>query len=554
MPSRLPRLALTCALVFAALFAAPFSARGASPAHPASAAGASLTTPDRATGMMGTTLAPLRSAPASPDERIVNGVLTSGSPSVGFFLDASGGECSATLIGCTTVLTAAHCICDDGNHAVPGSVCSLRPDLLDPSGKVVFFQHAGVFAVSKVTVNPNFLFGTHGDLAILQLGSPVPGIRPSRINQDHRPAIGTPGTIVGFGISSGNQDDAGLKRAGSIETASCTGGIPNTTHVCWDFSGPLGAAGSNSNTCSGDSGGPLFFDFGSGPVLGGVTSGGELASCLQGDHSYDADVYVDRDWVQQLAGTDLHRTDCGSLAFAGESGGTVVAEHGNLSASNRDDRFSVNVPAGLSRLVVTVNGADTGDFDLYVRRGALPTASNADCTSENEYTMETCSFDAPPAGTYNLLVSRFSGSGAYQVTTTLFEGADAGGGGGGGGGGGNGGPEPPAGTWLSSPELPGFEVKALINDATTGRREAACIPEALCLSGALSGRPEIFVKVIGPRPNGFLWTQVSRFTPSKVEIWLRQKSSGQINYYALTAVGATSDDVSGLQDREAFAP
>jgi len=136
------------------------------------------------------------------------------------------------------------------------------------------------------------------------------------------------------------------------------------------------------------------------------------------------------------------------------------------------------------------------------------------------------------------------------VTSTLFEAND----GGGGGGGSNGGPPAPAGPWLSSPQLPGFEAKALISDATAGRREAACIPEALCLSGALAGRPEIFVKVIGPRPNGYLWTQISRFTPSKVEIWLRQTSTGQTNYYLLPAVGAASDDVSGLQDREGFTP
>ena len=375
----------------------------------------------------------MSSAPASPDDRIVNGVLTSGSPSVGFFLDAFGGECTGTLIGCRSVLTAAHCICDDGNDAVPGSQCVQRPDLLDPSGRVVFFQHAGAFGVSKVTVNPSFQFGVRSDLAILQLSAPVPGIRPARINQVRRPAIGTAGTIVGFGISSGNLDDAGLKRAGMIRTASCTGGVPNSTHVCWNFSGPLGAPGSSSNTCSGDSGGPLFFDFGSGPVLGGVTSGGDLDSCLQGDHAFDADVFVDRAWIQQAAGTDLGRTDCGPLAFAGEAGGTVVAHHGTLSGSNRDDRYSVAVPSGLSRLVVTLNGADTGDFDLYVRRGAQPTPANADCSSENEFTMETCSFNAPAAGTYNLLVSRFGGSGAYQVTATLFEAAGGGSGGGGGG-------------------------------------------------------------------------------------------------------------------------
>jgi uncharacterized repeat protein (TIGR01451 family) len=119
-------------------------------------------------------------------------------------------------------------------------------------------------------------------------------------------------------------------------------------------------------------------------------------------------------------------------------------------------------------------------------------------------------------------------------------------------------PEPPPGPWLTSPELPGFEAKVRITprggELVAGAAEPFCIVESLCVSGALPGRPEVFVKVIGPRPNGKLWVQISRFTPSEVEVWLRQVATGIVRYYRLEPVGATSDDVSGLQDREAFDP
>ena len=115
-------------------------------------------------------------------------------------------------------------------------------------------------------------------------------------------------------------------------------------------------------------------------------------------------------------------------------------------------------------------------------------------------------------------------------------------------------PPPPAGSWLSAATLPGFEAKILFKDATTGKKESDCIAETLCVSGALAGRPEVFIKVIGPRPNGFLWTQISRFTPSKVAIWLRQTSTGKINYYVLATVPASADNLSGIQDRGAFQP
>jgi hypothetical protein len=115
---------------------------------------------------------------------------------------------------------------------------------------------------------------------------------------------------------------------------------------------------------------------------------------------------------------------------------------------------------------------------------------------------------------------------------------------------------PPEDGWHTTPEVPGFELQVVITgtQAVEGQPEGDCIVETFCASGALAGRPEVFVKVIGPRPNGFLWVQISRFTPSKVEVWVRQTSSGVVRYYVLDAVGSQADDVPGLQDRMAFSP
>lgn len=115
-------------------------------------------------------------------------------------------------------------------------------------------------------------------------------------------------------------------------------------------------------------------------------------------------------------------------------------------------------------------------------------------------------------------------------------------------------PPPPPGPWLSTTALPGFEVKVRVDGTITGKKVTDCIAETLCASGALATRPEVFVKVIGPRPNGFLWAQISRFTPSKVEVWLRQTSTDEIQYYLLPNVPPGIDDISGFQDRQAFQP
>jgi ELWxxDGT repeat protein len=118
-------------------------------------------------------------------------------------------------------------------------------------------------------------------------------------------------------------------------------------------------------------------------------------------------------------------------------------------------------------------------------------------------------------------------------------------------------PLPPAGPWLSSRTLPGFEVKVRINNpngTVSGVLEPDCIPETLCFSGALRGRSEVFVRVVGPRPNGRLWPTLVKFTTSEVEVWIRQTSTGTVRYYRLEGARPGFDELPGLFDREGFTP
>jgi len=116
---------------------------------------------------------------------------------------------------------------------------------------------------------------------------------------------------------------------------------------------------------------------------------------------------------------------------------------------------------------------------------------------------------------------------------------------------------PPEDAWKTTPAIPGFEFQVQIHGVAPpidGKLEADCITEAFCASGALSGRPEVVVRLIGPRPNGFLWVQVGRLTPSKVDVWVRRTSSGTVRHYVLDAVSSQADEVPGVQDPRAFTP
>ena len=119
-------------------------------------------------------------------------------------------------------------------------------------------------------------------------------------------------------------------------------------------------------------------------------------------------------------------------------------------------------------------------------------------------------------------------------------------------------PAPPAGPWLTTTEVDDFEFKVRItppgDSPIAGAKVNDCIEDTLCVRGAVAGRSEVFLRVIGPRPNGFLWPTVIRFTPSQVEVWVRQTSTGQINYYLLEAQSPDNEVLEGLNDRTGFLP
>jgi len=351
-----------------------------------------------------------RPVPGRIRPRIVNGLPTMQYPTVGALLygsdfDSAGMICSGTLIGCQTFLTAGHCVEDDS----------------DPAHYSVFLQHAGLFAVTSVALHPDFDFPV-GDVAVLRLATPVTGIPPTPIDTFGASVSGSAGTIAGFGNTGGGSVDYGLKRAGAVTTASCTIGISDTTSLCWNFLAPLGPPGTDSSTCNGDSGGPLFIDVGGGPRVAGITSGGNNFDCLPDDVSFDARVYHYRSFIQSVGGADLDDTSCGTIPQLGSTNATVLGFAGQVSAGSPEGRHAFTVGPGTASLRVAMNAHDDGlaDFDLYVKFGSPPSTTDYDCRRNGSNQYAFCEFTPPAGGTWHVLVSRWGGSGEYQATVTTF--------------------------------------------------------------------------------------------------------------------------------------
>jgi Trypsin/Bacterial pre-peptidase C-terminal domain len=374
--------------------------------------------------LLGLLLALAAPAGAQLQPRIVNGVATFGYPTAGALLagadpDRAYLECSGTLIGCSTFVTAAHCVCD-----LTGASCQSGSGAPRPGDWLVFFQNAGFFAVQSIAVQPGFDFPAD-DVAVLTLATPVTGIPPTSL-VSAEPALGSDGTLVGFGRSGGGKDDYGLKQRGSVVTASCGGSLPDGL-VCWNFQNPVGPPGADSNTCNGDSGGPLFQDLGSGPLLAGITSGGNSFDCLANDMSYDTSVAFQRAWIESRGGSDLGGASCGSLSQVGDAATEVVGFTQKLDAQKTEGTHSFEVAGDVTELRVALNASEESgaDVDLYVRFGSPPTTSEWDCRAFGSGQWGFCDFPAPAAGTWYVLVERYSGASTYQVTATLLRGEGA---------------------------------------------------------------------------------------------------------------------------------
>lgn len=91
----------------------------------------------------------------------------------------------------------------------------------------------------------------------------------------------------------------------------------------------------------------------------------------------------------------------------------------NQSGTESSTRFfSITVPAGATNLTVTTSGG-TGDLDLFVRLGNLPSNGTADCSSEGPDNAETCVVPSPAAGTWYVMLYGFEAYTGVTLTATV---------------------------------------------------------------------------------------------------------------------------------------
>ena len=98
---------------------------------------------------------------------------------------------------------------------------------------------------------------------------------------------------------------------------------------------------------------------------------------------------------------------CGATPPAGTVLQNGVPVTGLAAAKGGKLSYTIEVPAGKSQLVVASSGG-SGDADLYVKFGSAPTSTSYDCRPYKSGNTETCTLNAPKAGTWHVQLSGFS--------------------------------------------------------------------------------------------------------------------------------------------------
>lgn len=113
---------------------------------------------------------------------------------------------------------------------------------------------------------------------------------------------------------------------------------------------------------------------------------------------------------------------------------------------------------------------------------------------------------------------------------------------------------PPSVPPLLSSQYPNFRFWVRIGDSRIGTAVAGCLPETVCVAGSIPTRAEVFVRIVGPKANGYLWPNIVKFNTTKTEVWIQQISTGSTKYYLLPALPTDSSTLPGVVDKTGFLP
>jgi secreted trypsin-like serine protease len=209
------------------------------------------------------------------------------------------GSCSGTLVAPDVVVTAGHC-----SEIRPAQVIANTVDFTSGGQKI---------GVASTTAYPDWQHSY--DISVIVLAQPLTGVAPRMLGTsctyDHF-AAQMDVHLVGFGLTAadGTGDNTHLNEAmAPVIDPTCMG-----PYGCVKSIAPGGefvAGGDGTDSCFGDSGGPVYLDTPRGVIaIGAVSRGvnGSSTPCGGGGIYVRTDKVID--WIEQTTGRTIAKDDC----------------------------------------------------------------------------------------------------------------------------------------------------------------------------------------------------------------------------------------------------
>ncbi|MCP4638892.1 MAG: trypsin-like serine protease, partial [bacterium] len=194
------------------------------------------------------------------------------------FVTAGGGMCSGTLIHPRVVLSAGHCV--KLYDASTGTVRDFtdNPNRVSIRTGTSMFDADRVARATEIVTHPTWdgELGTDAaDLSLIHLDTALTNTPQYALRDFPVPESGTAGKLVGYGTDGSGSPGSSVHRVGDTMLLNVFSDVIET--------------GGDSNTCEGDSGGPLFTEQDGEWVVTGVTSFG-TGDCYEEGGSYSVNV------------------------------------------------------------------------------------------------------------------------------------------------------------------------------------------------------------------------------------------------------------------------
>ena len=150
---------------------------------------------------------------------------------------------------------------------------------------------------------------------------------------------------------------------------------------------------------------------------------GGTSTATSPSHTYAAaGTYSVSETVTDSGGLSNTKTSSVTVSTA-SCGGTVLCSGvavalPSVATGGVSGNYTMVVPAGKTSVVFNISGG-TGDADLYVRLGAAPTTTTYSCRPYTSTNNETCTFNAPTAGTYYVNVRAYAAYSGVSLKGTI---------------------------------------------------------------------------------------------------------------------------------------